>query len=115
MKKCIFCQIAGNQETERDRIIFSDNEYIAMLDLHPVSKGHFIVFPKKHFSEIKEFQNKGKYFELVVELAEKETKRLGAKAYFMKLNNNVYKLDNDPLHVGHIHMHVVPKFIKAVE
>jgi len=115
MKKCVFCQIVANQEVESHRIIYSDNEYVAMLDLHPISKGHFIVFPKKHFSEIKKFPSKGKFFELAVSLAEKEIKRLGAKAYFLKLNNNIFKLEDDPLHVGHIHMHVVPKFIKAVE
>ena len=115
MKRCVFCQIAKTPKSESHRIIYSDDKYIGMRVLNPESEGHFILFPKKHFSEIKDVINKGKYFELVIRLAEKFTKKLGAKAYFIKMNNNVYKLENDPMHVGHVHIHVVPRYNKAVE
>lgn len=77
--------------------------------LHPETSGHFIVYPRLHLSEMLEMNDRGKFFELVVELAEKFTDLWGAKAYVLKLNNNIYKLENDPMHVGHIHMHVVPR------
>ncbi|OGD81337.1 hypothetical protein A2572_02345 [Candidatus Collierbacteria bacterium RIFOXYD1_FULL_40_9] len=113
MKNCVFCEIGGNPEVEAKRIIYSDNFYVGMRVLHPESEGHFILFPKLHYSEMSQIGNAGKFFEKVVELAEKQVKELGASAYVLKLNNNVYKLENDPMHVGHIHMHVVPRYAES--
>lgn len=110
MKNCVFCQIVSEPKEESFRILFEDKTFIVMLVSHPQTRGHFIVFPKNHVSEMVEMENKSEFFGLVIDLAEKFTKKLEAKAYVLKLNNNIYKLENDPLHVGHIHMHVVPRY-----
>lgn len=112
MKNCVFCQIAGNPSSENQRIIYTDSKYLGMLVAQPESNGHFIVFPKKHVAEMSELSDPGEFFELVVRLAESVAVELGAKAYVIKLNNNIYKLENDPLHVGHIHTHVIPRFVQ---
>ncbi|OGM30211.1 hypothetical protein A2630_03240 [Candidatus Woesebacteria bacterium RIFCSPHIGHO2_01_FULL_44_10] len=112
MKNCVFCQISRNQIKDPYRIIYSDKKYLAMLVLHPQTRGHFIVFPKSHFSNIKELENKEQFFRLVIKLAEEKTKRMRAPAYVLKLNNNVYLLDKDTMHVGHIHAHVIPMYSK---
>lgn len=110
MNNCVFCRIASNPESERGRIFFENEEYLGMQVLHPETKNHFIVFPKSHASEMLEMPDKGGFFELVVKLAEEKIIEYGAKAYVLKLNNNIYKLENDPMHVGHIHMHVIPRW-----
>lgn len=112
MNNCIFCQIVGNPSKESQRIIYEDNKYLGMLVSHPETNGHIIIFPKAHMEEMSEMSDAGEFFELAVELAEKLTEKLAAKAYVLKLNNKIYKLEDDPLHVGHIHIHVVPRFVK---
>jgi diadenosine tetraphosphate (Ap4A) HIT family hydrolase len=114
MKNCIFCQIGSDQSGEDYRIIYADKNYIAMLVSHPETVGHFIVFPRAHYSEMSEMTDPGAFFEKVLKLAEEKIKKIEAKAFTLKLNNNLYKLESDnPLHVGHIHMHVVPRFSKG--
>lgn len=110
MKDCVFCKMAAGLINNRHQAIYEDSSYIGMLVSHPESKGHFIVFTKDHFSDLSEVTERGKLFEKTVELAELLTPTLSAPAYVIKMNNNVYRLDNDPLHVGHIHIHVIPKY-----
>lgn len=109
MKTCVFCQIAQSPESEEYRII-SNNKFIAMLVSHPETRGHFIVFPKSHASEIKQVPNKLELFKTTIKQAEKVVKKLKAPAYTLKVNNNVYALGDDPLHIGHVHVHIIPRY-----
>ncbi len=112
MKKCVFCQIVKEQTKQKYRIFYTDSKYITMLVSNPETRGHFILFPKAHFSQIAKLSNKEKFFELAVKLAEEKTAKLGAKAYSLKLNNKLFLLDDNPLHVGHIHIHIIPRYAK---
>lgn len=111
--QCVFCQIVKGENFQKERVIRDDDNFVAMLVSHPETKGHFIVFPKKHFCElIKMKRQVGKLMEVTTKWAEEMVGVLEAKAYVLKLNNGLYKLEDDPLHVGHIHMHVVPRYLK---
>lgn len=44
---CIFCKIVSGAITAD--IIYEDDAFLGFLDLHPVSQGHTLVIPKKHF------------------------------------------------------------------
>ncbi len=110
MKNCVFCNIAKGKNDQTFRIIYSDDLYIAMLVSHPETRGHFIVFPKKHYSEILEMNQVDDLFKMSIRLSEKFTKKLDAKSYTLKLNNNLYKIDDDLSHVGHTHIHTIPRY-----
>ena len=112
MMNCVFCNISKDSSNEEYRIIYLDKKYIAMLVSRPESKGHFILFPRRHCSELIEMRDKATFFELAIKLAEEKTKMLNAGAYTLKLNNNVFKLNKDPLHVGHIHIHIIPRYFQ---
>lgn len=99
-----------NIESVSERIVFSDDLYMGINVLHPESDGHFILFPKQHYAQMSEMTGSGHFFENVVRLAESQMEKLQADAYVLKLNNKVYMLENDPMHVGHIHMHVIPRY-----
>ena len=44
---CIFCKIvAGEIPAEK---VYEDNEFVAFLDIRPMSPGHTLVIPKKHY------------------------------------------------------------------
>ncbi len=113
MKDCVFCKISNDTESEEYRIISSSGDCIVMLVSHPETPGHFIVFPKNHYSEVGEVKEIGKFWSEVTSLAEQLTKKLDAKAYTLKMNNRLYKLENNLLHVGHIHAHVIPRYAKT--
>ncbi|NMC08786.1 HIT domain-containing protein, partial [Candidatus Microgenomates bacterium] len=50
MDDCIFCKIVkGDIPCYK---VYEDEEVIAFLDIKPLSKGHVLVLPKKHFENI---------------------------------------------------------------
>ncbi len=110
MKSCDFCKIAGNVKEESYRIIYEDEVFVAMLVNQPESKGHFIVFPRIHFSNLNEYIDRRLLFERTIVLAEEFINKLGTGAYTMKLNNKLYEIDDNPRHVGHVHLHVIPRY-----
>lgn len=52
MENCIFCKIiTGNIPAQK---VFEDEEVLAFLDIHPVTKGHLLLIPKLHIEWIQE-------------------------------------------------------------
>lgn len=47
-QNCVFCQIAAGRVPAK--IVYSDSESIAVLDIHPAAKGHMLLMPKEHYS-----------------------------------------------------------------
>ena len=45
---CTFCKIASGDIPSLK--IYEDGEFLAVFDIKPANKGHFIVMPKKHAS-----------------------------------------------------------------
>ncbi len=46
MPECPFCQIIAGKAAVRK--VYEDENTLAFLDLHPISRGHTLVIPKKH-------------------------------------------------------------------
>lgn len=46
MPDCPFCQIVAGKAPARK--VYEDEHTLAFLDLHPISRGHCLVIPKKH-------------------------------------------------------------------
>ena len=50
MEECIFCKIVnGKIPSEK---IFENDNFIVIKDVNPVSEGHCLIIPKKHFDNI---------------------------------------------------------------
>jgi len=49
-KKCIMCLISSKKISSFP--IYEDDEYLAVLEINPLSEGHTIIIPKKHVSKI---------------------------------------------------------------
>ena len=47
---CIFCRIANGDILSKT--IYEDDEFRAILDLAPATKGHALILPKKHYKNI---------------------------------------------------------------
>ena len=46
MNDCIFCKIVTNEIPSEK--VFEDENFLAFMDIKPVSDGHLLVIPKKH-------------------------------------------------------------------
>ena len=46
MPACLFCEIAAG-ETEAS-IVWSDDDFVAFLDIRPLFKGHTLLVPREH-------------------------------------------------------------------
>lgn len=99
---CIFCKI-NNREIP-SKIIYESENIIAFLDIFPLSKGHFLVIPKKHAVKMHEVSNE----ELQEILG--TIKMLVMKAGIS--NYNVLQNNGKIAHqfVDHAHFHVIPKY-----
>ena len=99
---CIFCRIIAKELPSK--IEFEDEKSIVIHSIHPLSKVHLLVIPKKHIPTIIEVEDADQ--ELMGHLmivARNVAKKLGLGGY--KLQYNVGK--DGGQEVFHIHLHVL--------
>lgn len=114
---CIFCRIAKDKTLVPEQRLLDQRNYYLLLSLHPQTKGHTLLIPKKHFSSLSEIPKpmQGFLFQEAVKAAELMQKALGVKAYLLRVNNNIYMLeDQSSGHVGHVHIHIIPRYKSSV-
>ena len=103
MSDCLFCKIIAG-EIPADKI-YEDDDVLAFRDISPQAPTHFLVIPKKHYSDLSEIdqgddQLVGKIVRTGAELAAKEGLENGYRVIF---NNGP---DGCQI-VFHIHMHIL--------
>lgn len=103
---CIFCKI--NKNEINSYTLYEDNLIKAFLDVNPVSKGHIVVIPKKHYENIYETPDEviGKINIVCKKLAILCKKKLNAYGVNI-LNASVKDAQQS---VFHLHYHIVPRF-----
>ncbi len=106
-ENCIFCKILGGIIPSRK--IYEDEDFIAILDAFPSAKGHVIIIPKMHVTNI---------FEMPDELAAKVfgvAKKVAAAVKQATGCDGVNILQNNGKAAGqsvfHLHVHVIPRFL----
>lgn len=105
MLNCIFCKIiAGELPCYK---VYENNNVLAFLDIAPVSYGHILVVPKKHFVNIEDIPEDElrKVITVVKKIGKALKSGLCAPGYNVSVNN-------DPIAgqiVPHIHFHVIPR------
>ena len=115
---CIFCEIvAGNAPAIR---IHEDDDYLAILDIRPFTRGHTLVMPKRHSLDLTDtpaptlagMMALGQRIALAARAS-----GLGATGTNVALNDGRSAFQS----VFHIHLHVVPRrdgdklsFVKGV-
>ncbi|MCX6717008.1 MAG: HIT domain-containing protein [Candidatus Taylorbacteria bacterium] len=67
MENCIFCKIIKKEVPAN--VIFEDENFLALLDIRPISPGHTLVIPKKHYRWVWDVPNVGEYFEVAKKIA----------------------------------------------
>lgn len=106
MSDCLFCQIIAGAVPSRK--VFENDKSFAFLDIFPAAKGHTLVIPKKHFTDIHETDTQS-YAEVAAaakEVADLLQKKLGSDGM------TIFQMNREAgwQTVFHLHMHVVPRW-----
>lgn len=105
---CIFCKIANGDIPSKT--IYEDEDFRAILDIAPATKGHTLILPKSHFSDITRADKEiaSKILPLASKLGEKLKERLNASGFNILLNTG----ESAGQTVFHLHTHIIPRYEK---
>ena len=105
-EKCVFCKIARKEADAS--IVYEDAEIIAFMDIRPVSEGHTLVIPKKHYLDIFDTP------EDLLGASHIVTKRIAAAVKKATKANGISIVQQNGQAAGqdifHLHIHVIPRF-----
>lgn len=110
MDKCLFCKIIDKEI--KSKIIYENEYVISFLDNDPISNGHCLVVPKKHFKNLCETD------EIYLQQISVALKIVANKLYNSKLKPwGMNYLSNENAIAGqeilHFHFHVIPKYFAS--
>lgn len=99
---CIFCNI------DKERIVAENEGAYAIYDGFPVSKGHMLIIPKKHFNSYFEAdeETKAQLWKLVDECKEALDKKYSPDGYNIGINCGEAAGQT----VMHLHIHLIPRY-----
>ena len=104
--ECIFCKIANGEIPSAT--LYEDEDFRVILDVNPASKGHALILPKKHASNLYELPDEAasKVLILAKNMASKMTEVLGCDGLNLVQNNGEIAGQT----VFHFHMHLLPRY-----
>ena len=100
---CIFCKIAKKEIPSK--IILETKNSIAFLDAFPVSRGHTLIIPKKHYEKIQNMSDidSADLFGIVHKVISKVDKLTGAT--LLAIHNG----KDSGQEIPHVHVHLIPR------
>jgi len=106
MSDCLFCKIIEGSVPSRK--VFENDDCYAFLDIFPAAKGHTLVIPKKHFTDIHEADAQS--YALVAAAAKEVADLLHAK--LGSDGTTIFQMNREAgwQTVFHLHMHVIPRW-----
>lgn len=101
MDNCIFCKISKG-EIPSDKV-YEDKNFLAFLDIKPVSDGHLIIIPREHVVWMQEADDEtiGNIFKLTKKLMLTLKNRLGCDYVQESVVGN---------EIPHFHIHLIPRY-----
>lgn len=102
---CVFCKITKGEIPAKK--YFEDDNFLAIFDINPISRGHLVVFSKNHYSNTEEMPEEEwqKMCNIARDLAEKHIKEIKADGYNLLINQGdvVSKIAH------RAHIHIIPR------
>jgi histidine triad (HIT) family protein len=102
---CLFCKIVAGQIPVTK--IYEDETVLAFLDIGPISDGHTLVIPKKHFEKLHDCPAEllGQVFSRVGKIAGAVAIAMNSDGYNLLCNNGRAAGQL----IEHLHFHIVPR------
>lgn len=103
---CIFCKISNGEIPSKT--LYEDDDFRVILDISPASKGHAIILPKKHATNIYELpeEEASKIFVVAKKVATAMEKILNCDGMNILQNNG----ETAGQSVFHLHVHLIPRY-----
>lgn len=103
---CIFCKIINGEIPSYK--IYEDNDIFVILDINPVSTGHVLILPKKHFEmpETTDDEVLAKMIVISKKIGQKIKKILKSDGFNININNG----KSAGQIIFHTHFHIVQRF-----
>lgn len=103
---CIFCKIIDGSIPSAK--VYEDSDFISILDINPVSKGHLLVIPKKHYVNLLDMDENilKKTILLLKKLSLSLTEALNISGVNLIQNNGK---DAGQI-IFHSHFHLIPRY-----
>jgi len=100
---CLFCKIIAGEIPSRK--VYEDENFLAFLDIGPVSEGHTLVLPKIHCETLSDLPPElaGPLMEVVQKVAMKIQDELAFEGYNILINNGKAAYQEVP----HLHVHII--------
>ncbi len=103
---CLFCKIAAHEIPAS--IVYEDTLVVAFLDINPVTQGHTLILPKKHYADFTQCPS------AVVARIHGIAKLL-SRHYDSTLHPNGYNLLSNAHEaagqsIAHVHFHLIPRY-----
>lgn len=106
MAKCVFCEIIVNNIQSYK--IYEDKNIVCLLDINPISRGHCLMIPKKHFKNI--FDIDMESLKQIIIATKKVSKLLRVKLNTRGINILHASGKEAQQSVSHFHFHLVPRY-----
>ena len=102
MSDCIFCKLANGEIPTAT--LYEDDDFRVILDAGPATKGHSLILPKKHFSNVFEMPDEllGKAASLAKKISADLMEKLGCDVINILQNNGTAAGQT----VYHFHIHI---------
>lgn len=103
---CIFCKIANGEIPSST--LYEDQDFRVILDLGPASKGHALILPKEHFTDLTELDDRiaARVFPLAGKIGRAMKQGLGCAGFNVVQNNGSAAGQT----VMHFHTHIIPRY-----
>jgi len=106
MDECVFCSIV--QDKREAALVYRDEDFTVFMDKYPISTGHTLVIPNKHYTTILDMPSNefSMLFALVHKVAFAVMLAVNAQGFSIAQNNGRVAHQVVP----HVHVHIVPRF-----
>lgn len=103
---CVFCDIISGANIPAHKV-YEDDKILVILDIAPVTVGHTLIIPKKHYANILEMPSEefGPFMQDVQKVAKHLSNALNIEGFNMLANTGSVAGQT----VNHLHIHIIPR------
>ena len=107
---CIFCDASKNSDDEKNRIVHRGQHCFIILNTYPYTSGHVMVVPFQHVDELQKLSSEAAAEMMALSQRMEGVLRQLYQPEGINLGMNIGKAAGAGI-AGHIHMHVLPRWI----